>query len=34
VKSIELIEAKTSIIGKYKNSVIAGIDFDRIYAGF
>jgi len=34
LKSIELTEAKASIIGKYKNCVIAGIDFDRIYAGF
>ena len=32
VKSKELNEAKASIRGRYKNRVIAGIEFDRIYA--
>ncbi|MCX5816259.1 MAG: HD domain-containing protein [Proteobacteria bacterium] len=32
VKSKELNEAKASIRGKYKNRIIAGIEFDRIYA--
>ena len=34
VKSKELNEAKASIRGRYKNRVIAGIKFDRIYADF
>ena len=34
VKSKELNEAKASIKGRYKNRVIAGIKFDRIYADF
>ena len=32
VKSKELNEAKASIRGRYKNRIIAGIEFDRIYA--